>query len=346
MKHTMNQRGSVLVFITLMIVLLMIMVGMGLDTGHLAYIRSQGQPAVDASALAAAAGVSTRNDAAVKSRAGLFNGKNTYLDSKNNTISGANVTYVYYDPAATPPVKTSGVDITNANGVRVALETTNPHTGAAANTSMASPLFLTPLFNVMGISTKNTANVSVSAVAANRGVPGLPIAIELDRCIPGPSTVQQLLQTSSQKDNSGYTTYWIKNASATEIKGLLKSSMECGGAIPSVDVGYCTQLNNGQIAAIYDDFEVVLKAAIDYNQTPPAAEKCFMLPVVDNGSNWNQCQDIKKWAKFCPTDPPVVKEGSDKYLQGTIDCNNITPYNQTNLNCYVQRLVRDTKSGM
>ena len=342
MKHTMNQRGSVLVFITLMIVLLMIMVGMGLDTGHLAYIRSQGQPAVDASALAAAAGVSTRNDAAVKSRAGLFNGKNTYLDSKSNTISGANVTYVYYDPAATPPVKTSGVDITNANGVRVALETTNPHTGAAANTSMASPLFLTPLFNVMGISTQNTANVSVSAVAANRGIPGLPIAIEEARCDqtlnPNP---QKLLQSSSKTDNSGYTTYWINNASATEIKGLLKSSMDCNGAVPSVDVGYCTQLNNGQIASIYDDFDVVLQAALSANP-----QKCFMLPVVKNGSNWNQCQDIQRWASFCPVDPPVVKQGSDKYLHGNINCNNITPYNQTNLNCYVQRLVRDTKSGM
>jgi Flp pilus assembly protein TadG len=48
-----NQKGSVLVFMTLMIVLLMIMVGMGLDTGSLVYIRAQGQAAVDAAALAA-----------------------------------------------------------------------------------------------------------------------------------------------------------------------------------------------------------------------------------------------------------------------------------------------------
>ena len=40
MNSAKNERGSVLVFITLMIVLLMVMVGMGLDTGHLAFIRS------------------------------------------------------------------------------------------------------------------------------------------------------------------------------------------------------------------------------------------------------------------------------------------------------------------
>jgi len=47
MKSVRNEQGFALVFATLMIVLLLIMVGMGLDTGHLAYVRSQGQPAVE-----------------------------------------------------------------------------------------------------------------------------------------------------------------------------------------------------------------------------------------------------------------------------------------------------------
>ena len=50
MRPVQNENGYVVVFVTLMIVLLLIMVGMGLDTGHLAYIRSQGQPAVDSAA--------------------------------------------------------------------------------------------------------------------------------------------------------------------------------------------------------------------------------------------------------------------------------------------------------
>ena len=53
MKRLDNENGTVIIFATLMIVLLLIMVGMGLDTGHLVYIRSQGQPAVDAAAIAA-----------------------------------------------------------------------------------------------------------------------------------------------------------------------------------------------------------------------------------------------------------------------------------------------------
>src|SRR5215475_4600342 len=303
MKTVMNQRGSVFIFVTLMIVLLLVMVGMGLDTGHLAYIRSQGQPAVDAAALAATSALPIRNDAAVKARAGIFGGNNTYLNSNKNPISGTNVTYAQYDPA-TGNITTAGVTVNNANAVRVALETKNPHTGAAANTSMASPLFLTPLFNLMGINVSNTTNVSVSAVAAIKGVPGIPVSIEEARCTA--TNPQKLLQSSSTNDNSGYTTYYINNASASEINALIDAARDCNGGMPPVDVGYCTQLNNGQITSVYKSFEALFKA------TPG---KCFMLPVVADKSNWTQCQAITKWASFCPDKTtPVVQNGSDKYL--------------------------------
>src|SRR5687767_15296716 len=97
MQPLKNQQGYALVFMTLMIVLLMIMVGMGLDTGHLAYIRSQAQPAVDAAALAAASAVHTGDTTQVENRAKAFNSTNNYLDSPNNQIDIPNITYVNYD---------------------------------------------------------------------------------------------------------------------------------------------------------------------------------------------------------------------------------------------------------
>ena len=54
-------------------------------------------------------------------------------------------------------INTSGVSIANANGVRVALETTNPHTGANAATAMISRVFLMPLLNLFGHDVDNTA---------------------------------------------------------------------------------------------------------------------------------------------------------------------------------------------
>src|SRR6266508_3726477 len=126
MTSAKNERGAVLVFVTLMIVLLMIMVGMGLDTGHLAYIRSQGQPAVDAAALAAASAIHTGETAQVENRAKAFNSTNNYLNSPNNLIDSANITYVNYD-AATNTFTSQGTTLAGANGVRVALETSNPY---------------------------------------------------------------------------------------------------------------------------------------------------------------------------------------------------------------------------
>jgi Flp pilus assembly protein TadG len=71
-----NERGSVLIFVTLSIVLLLVMVGMGLDTGHLVYVRAQGQAAVDAAALAASSAIPTNSPTEVNDRAGAFNSKN------------------------------------------------------------------------------------------------------------------------------------------------------------------------------------------------------------------------------------------------------------------------------
>ena len=200
---------------------------------------------------------------------------------------------------------------------------------------MISRVFLMPLLNLFGHNVDDTANLNVSAVAVIKAAPGLPIAIEEARCSqPNP---QKLLQSSSQKDNSGYTTYWINNASASVIRDLLKNAKTCGGGIPSVDRGFPTNLNNGQISGVYSDFEDVFK------EDP---SQCYLIPVVRNGSNWNQTEKIIDFAKFCPdAKNPVVKKGSDKYIYGTVTCGQ-SPYSTTNVSCYVPTLVRDVKSGM
>src|SRR5512147_1667660 len=119
MQPVNNQQGYVMVFVTLMIVLLLIMVGMGLDTGHLAYVRSQGQPAVDAAALAAAAVIPTGDLTTVQNTATKFDPGatgnpnptgNNYVSSPSNAITGNNVTLVHYEPT-TGAITTSGVKI-------------------------------------------------------------------------------------------------------------------------------------------------------------------------------------------------------------------------------------------
>lgn len=337
-----NERGSVLVFTTLIIVLLLIMVGMGLDTGHLAYVRSQGQPAVDSAALAAASAIPTGDMSKVTDQAAKFNpgggnpgAGNNYMDGSNNKIAADNVTLVKYDNV-TGSVTTSGITIANANGARVALEDNNPY-GGTAGAAMKSPLFLTPLLNLFGQTTSNTADVSTSAVAVIRAIPGLPIVVKDSLC-----GVQEAIldfQTGNA-GTAGWETYYIDNTSTTEVRNLWESLPQCAGQ-PIVDIGFCGNIANGVNATIFNDhLKPMFKAE---------PQRCYLLPVVEKGGNFNQCRTITDWAQFCPAcgssiDCADAFPGQGK-LKGKVTCGQST-WTSRDTKCYVPFLVRDTKSGM
>ena len=340
MHSVKNERGSVLIFATLIIVLLLIMVGMGLDTGHLAYVRSQGQPAVDAAALAAAAAIplATKSgnltditDQAVKFNPGGSNPGpgNNYVSSPTNKITDKSVTLVKYNPT-TSTFTTSGVTVANANGARVALENTNPH-GGTAEAAMKSPLFLTPLFNLFGQSANATADVNVSAVAVIRALPGLPIVVAEKLC----GTTDTLDLKHGGKGTAGWETYYIENASAQQIRNLWESLPFCQGQ-PIVDVGYCGNLQNGADATISNQ---ILKPMFKANPND-----CYLIPVVKNAGNFNQCQKITDWAQFCPVGGEAAVVGPGEFY-GKITCGQTT-WDSRDSKCYVPFLVRDKKSGM
>lgn len=343
MRSVNNERGSVLVFSTLMIVLLMVMVGMGLDTGQLTYTRSQGQAAVDAAALSAVSGLplGVTADAEVKARAAAFNSKNDYLSSPSNAITGSNVTYVNYN-SSTGAI-TDLPSIANANGVRVALEKTNPYSSVAAGTAMKSPLFLTPLMKLLGQSAPATADVSVSAVAALRAIPGIPVAIMEKVCNNGDVTSKvkvsavELTRSPAKTDNSCWTTYLDNPVNAPKIKAALQASQSCSGLPTGVDqfvtIGTDIYLQNGVVNSTYDDAKAVLPG------------KCWIVPVVPNATNCNKTDPITGWASICVSD--VTKKGpaGDKYIKADVYCGQDLYRIDSNL-CFSSRLLRDTKSGM
>ena len=338
MKPVRNERGFALVFATLMIVLLLVMVGMGLDTGHLAYVRSQGQPAVDAAALAAASAIPSGNWTTVTNRAAKFNSGgtnpgtgNNYLNSPNNSIGQKNVTLVKYDNA-TGNFTTSGVNINNANGARVALENSNPY-GGTAGKAMESPLFLTPLFNLFGQATKNTTNVNVSAVAVNQALPGLPIVVS-DTICKGPQVTVVLDFQSGGAATAAWETYQIDNASTTEVRDLWRKLPYCAGQ-PEIDTGYCGNVANGVNQTIVNE---ILEPMF---QADPNA--CYLVPVSQGQGNFNGCRTITDWARFCPDkNDPFPSTGK---LKGTVTCGQST-WTSRDTKCCVQRLIRDKPSGM
>lgn len=343
MRRLHNEQGSVLVFITLMIVLLLIMVGMGLDTGQFTYTRSQGQAAVDAAALAAVSGLpvsSLGNETQVIDRVKAFNSKNDYVQSGANPLGSANITYIQYSDTTGAIVPLP--NIVGANGVRVALEQTNPHTSTSTGTGITSPAFLTPLMKLLGQSAPSTINVNVSAVAALSAVPGIPIAIYESLC-NGANTVKdvELMQSSAKTDNSCYTTYTDNATSAKSVKEMLSSNQTCSGLSASgthIGVGTPIYLNNGQIASFYGPAQDFFM-----NDNPG---RCWMVPVVKDGSSCNRTDPILDWASICPTEvTKVTKSGSEKYIKVNLTCNQSLFRTEDSL-CFSARLLRDTKSGM
>lgn len=367
MKSMKNERGSVLVFATLMIVLLLVMVGIGLDTGWITYVRGLGQPAVDAAALAGASAVPTQNPFEVNSRVATFNLTNDFVNSKSATAQiqndGKNVTYIYWNFATGDISQVGG--IRSANGVRVALEQTNPYDGVSKNTAINAPLFLTPLFNVLGISTAKTTNINVSAVAVIQRIPGIPIVIagcpppgaceSVSTAADGTLTGKKCkLAQSPSTNNSGWTSYAMKSANAKAFKEMVDEPTTCSGKIPAVDVGANICLQNGVDDSVLTELYSFYNSNIDNlvgsdpSATPHVAD-CALIPVVDaRVTDFTKCDvPIISFAKLCIRD--VITTGSPKYVYGDITCNRSvydTIENASTKNCYIPRLVRDKKSGM
>jgi hypothetical protein len=196
---------------------------------------------------------------------------------------------------------------------------------------MKSPLFLTPLFNLFGQPIKTTADVSVSAVAVNQALPGLPIVVTKDTC--GGETVELDFRTGG-KGNAGWETYQIINASTDEVRGLFEKLPFCTGQ-PAIDVGYCGNIANGVNETIYNGH---MKPMFEADPS-----RCYLIPVIEKGGNLTQCKKIIDWARFCPD--KVNPHPGPGLLNGRVTCGQST-WNSRDTECYVQRLIRDKPSGM
>jgi Flp pilus assembly protein TadG len=360
MNKLRSDSGSVLVFITLMIVILMVMVGMGLDTGFLTFSRSMGQRAVDMAALAGAAGLAKGDANAIRTNVEQLNANNDYVKGSSNqidgTINGKNVTLMTYDFTSAKITGTTS-NIKAANAVRVALETTNPYTSASSKSAVNTPAFLTPLLNLLGSSTAGANNVNVSAVAVVRGNPGLPIALagcnaawEGQNAAPIPFRQTSSSDSSAMgTENSGWTTY-LENATSTKnLLPLIKQILNCQG-VGTVGIGTNICLGNGQNSPVLSAFADIVD---------PTGNSCYLAPVVSNDARFNQCDSpIQAYASICPRavcgtgggnsyDPGGLCTSETKHsIISKVQSCNADPNEIGANNCYSLRLVRETKVGM
>jgi len=170
----------------------------------------------------------------------------------------------------------------------------------------------------------------------NQALPGLPIVTVQGLC-GQPGDVELDFQ-SGGKSTAGWETYQIDNASSSEVRDLFDKLPYCAGQ-PAIDVGYCGNVANGVNATVFNgNLKPMFKAD---------PSRCYLIPVIPNGGNLNQCQNIVDWAKFCPAKGNNTADAfpSQGVLKGTVTCGQSVFESRDSL-CYVQRLVRDKTSGM
>jgi Flp pilus assembly protein TadG len=325
---------------TLMIVLLMIMVGMGLDTGQLTYSRATGQAAVDAAALSAVSALPGGIPAEVESRAAAFASNNNYVDSPTNLINGNNVSYVKYD-FDTNQITNYSEPIATANGVRVALE---------AGSAIKTPAFLTPLLKLFGSSAPGANNVNVSAVSVIINKPAIPIALWTAACPANDGTTEAVVKIQMQHpvsenqdttgENACWSTFFDCSSGAPDIKAGFQVAGTCSGSSISgaLDLGSLICQNRGQVNS-------VLFAAEKFFGTEHP-NRWWLVPVIGGGGNCdpNNPTGITSWAKIYPTAYETTK--NPKYIEAKVICGPklINEDTESSL-CFSHRLVREPGKG-
>jgi hypothetical protein len=338
MKAAGNERGSVLVFMTLMIVLLLIMVGMGLDTGYLTYSRNMGQSAVDSAALSAVSALPSGDHGQVVGRAAQFNSNNDYVESSTNSIGNANVTYVRYDFDSNQIVE-YGAPIATANGVRVSLEGGN---------AISTPAFLTPLFRLFGASAPSKNEVNVSAVATITAVPSIPITIwsflcqDFNYALKSGVKIQIQHPTEDEEtgENACWTTFKDCSSGSKDINELFKVGQTCSG-------NNVTEGLTAGVSEICQNRGQVNNSLFEAEQffTKHPETEWWTVPVIGGGGNCDPENPTKivSWAQIKPTEYKTT--GNPKYIIADLKCGPNLIHQPTGSLCFSHRLVREPGKG-
>jgi hypothetical protein len=316
-----NEDGAVFVLVGLAMFLLAAFVGLATDFGVMAYVKNQGQSAVDTAALAAASAIPEYREAG---DASLATSRVTMLDAANDVrgasadVAGASLEFLTYDLETNAFTCESGCEPEDVNAVRV------------TKTDYQAPFFFSWARNAFGGSAPGSIDVAVSA-SAYLGCPsGLdtdggigPIALREceinypeDCNVPGQSIYQ------SGGDNSAFATFNLTGAS---VCGQIASGNPPNNLQDRVNVGDLINLvGTGQVTSclkeVEDRFEHCDEASCASD--PPDPSCVLPLPVIDcAGPESNGI--VVGFASVCITD--VNSTGNPKYVHGEIECGPTEP---------------------
>jgi Flp pilus assembly protein TadG len=314
-----NNRGATLVFVALSLLLLLLFLGLVIDTGWMVYVRAQGQKRVDAAALAAASALVEQNPANRRKQAtrlaNTFSDQNTVINASTDPANVVDPMKYDLTTGALTNLKsdwTPGVAGDNCNAVKIA-------------TTVPTPLFFSGVRNSFGDSETGSTDINVNAVA-HLPCPGVgylskggfaPIALrqcQFDTASDCERS-QSFLDISLNIDISAFTTYNLSaNFCSDLVNGIIPATADA-----AVEIGETINLIG------LDQLPVCLQALLDHFRYCTVGNKCadppdprctVRVPIVDQciglGSG-----NVVGFATICLnriTLVPII-------LQASLECN-------------------------
>jgi Flp pilus assembly protein TadG len=330
-----NERGAVLVFVAMGLVLFVLFLGVALDTGWTVYVRSQGQARVDSAALAGASGLFDQAEGARETAAKQL--AETFSDTENpvlttDTNTTEDVIPMHYNPATQALTEAPGwAPATNGDYVN------NVGCNAVQVSNVVpTPLFFSGVRNVFGAGENGSTDINVTATGY-LGCPGgalvdgpgyAPIALRACRfsdlntsCANREVTLWQSPSGAGSTDNSAWTTL-LEGGGANTCRNLVNGTETPAQVNTCPNTDSTIQLiGTGQVTSclceLQSQYSSCTKAVCDAGGS--AADACTaIVPVIDTGCTGTYCDGtapgtnqssgrVVSWAKLCIT--AVYKKG-------------------------------------
>jgi hypothetical protein len=287
---------------------------LGIDVGWLAFVRSQGQTAVDAAALRGAAALPNYNN--TKGDSTKVIAMVTEINSDNAVMNeGAGLTNTDVDfCTGTPDSPTCPSSDIPASGVKV-------------TKTYAAPLFFSRILN----GGKSSTNITVSSIAwlgrAECGPNCFPVGLCKDQvkypasCSKSDEWDGVANQSPSTTDDSAWWTPVDVSTNAKACKDMVNDPRK----VPNIKVGDLVDRSNGQIGSCLEDVETRFIDTSDCSAAKCAAKHpacTVVLPVFDCIGSPTHPAPVEGFVSLCISD--VQSKSKPKFVQGTMICD-VTP---------------------
>jgi hypothetical protein len=281
----------------------------------LAYVRNQGQTAVDAAALAGAAGIPNYNKTGDSSLV-----DNLIKASDNSVMNGA------------AGLKIDDAQFCGGSSSNPTCPWSNSKTAAGVKVSKT---FQAPVFFGRLLDGKSTANITVSSIAWVGGVAGIAPDLPIVLCASppptgvgfnpdppdGPTCVEgaSIKFRNNGSDNGGYWGSLSSGANANQCKDWT----EHPDHIPYTRIGDDIKLQNGEDSSCHKKIDTRFAACdanICANGTDEQKKACTVIvPIINCPGSINQTEAVVGFAAWCITKSQATP-ASNATLDGTLRC--------------------------